>query len=166
VGRVLGVESRAAICAGMVESSGERVDLGLRGEDTRGRDHWTGLKTMGSNVGLRFTGRLLKLSGLTGNGGRGIKRAVAVAVAVSVSVDLAFKLEQAIGTLKRGAMVRESFRTRGRSGRDTGSDTGRNAGCSGSGSGAGGDVDVDVGVSVGIGVGSADSAGDWLSTGN
>ena len=166
------MERRAAICGGMVEveSSGERVELVLRGEDTRGRDHWTGLKTMGSNVGLRFAGRLLKLSGLTGNGGRGIVHR-AVAVAVTVSVDLApWAFALGIGTLKRGAMVRESFLARGRSGADADSDTGREAGCSEADLDSDSDSDacggVGVGVSVGMGVGSDDSAGDDLSTGN
>jgi len=58
---------------GMVgaESSGEGVELVLRGEDMRGRGHWVEVKTTGSNVSLQFAGRLLKFSGLTVNGGWG-----------------------------------------------------------------------------------------------
>ena len=172
------MERRAAMCGGRleveVESSGEREELGLRGEGTRGRDHSRGLKTMGSNVGLRFAGRLLKLSGLTGNGGRGIAHGAGVAVAVAVAVDwepwepwAPWELEQGIRTLKRGVIDPESFRTRGRSRADAGSGAGSDTGpdtdasCSGSSSGSG------VGVGrVGVSMGSADSAGVGSSTGN
>lgn len=175
------MESRAAICGGTVEveSRGERDELGLSGEGTRGRDHWTGLKTIGSKVGLRFAGRLLKSSGRTGKPGRGMiggagagdwggggARArfgaavdwtpAEVGVGVGVGV---VEVEEGIGTVKRGVMDRESFRTRGRSGvnvdSDTGSDTGSEAGCSGEGEAKGA-----------VGVGSADSADVGSSTGN
>lgn len=162
------MERRAAMCGGRleveVESSGEKDELGLRAEGTRGRDHSRGLKTMGSNVGLRFAGRLLKLSGLTGNGGRGIAHGAAVAVAVDWEP---WELEQGIRTLRRGVIDPESFRTRGRSGADAGSDAGSetsrdtDAACSGSSSGSG----VGVGC-VGVSMGSADSAGVGSSTGN
>jgi hypothetical protein len=124
VGRLLGVERRAAMCGGMlsVGSSGDEGGLWLRGEGTRGRDHWIGLKTMGSKVGLRFAGRLLKLRGRTGNGGRGMAHGAEAAVDWEAAE--AEVVEEGMGTLKRGAIVRESFRTRGRSGVDAGSSAG------------------------------------------
>lgn len=168
------MESRAAICGGTVEveSSGERHELGLSGDGTRGRDHWTGLKTIGSKVGLRFAGRLLKSSGRTGNPGRGMIRGAGAGTGAGARVGAAVdwtpagvgvgvvEIEEGIGTVKRGVMDRESFRTRGRSGvnvgSEAGSDTGSEAGCSGEGEGA----------VAGVGVGSADSADVGSSTGN
>ena len=167
------MESRAAICGGTVEveSSGERHELlGLSGEGTRGRDHWTGLKTIGSKVGLRFAGRLLKSSGRTGKPGRGMIAGVGAGLGAAVDRTPAgvgvgagvAEVEEGteMGIVKRGVMDRESFRMRGRSGvnvgSDAGSDTGSEAGCSGEGEGA----------VVGVGVGSADSADVGSSTGN
>jgi len=125
------------MCGGMVEveSIGDVGEPGLRGEGTRGRDHSTGLKTMGSKVGLRFAGRLLKSRGRTGNGARGMAREAGAGAdwgAAGVDGD-----EEGIGTLKRGVIVRESFRTRGRSG-------GPGAG-SGTGAGAGSAVGPSIG---------------------
>ena len=164
------MESKAAICGGMVEveSSGERHGLGLSGEGTRGRDHWTGLKTMGSKVGLRLAGRLLKSRGRTGKAGRGMLGGVGAAVGWT-PVEVGVGVEEEIGTVKRGVMVRESFRTRGRSGAanagsDGDSEAGSEAGCSDKGKGEG-EVAVMV-VGVGVGADSADSAGVGSSTGN
>lgn len=161
------MESRAAICGGMVEveSSGERHALGLSGEGTRGRDHWTGLKTMGSKVGLRLAGRLLKSSGRTGKAGRGmLGGAGAAGAGAPAEVGVGVGVEEWIGTVKRGVMVRESFRTRGRSGVNAGSDldseAGSEAGCSDKGKG-----DCE-GAVMGVGADSADSAGVGSSTGN
>src|SRR5258706_11387273 len=98
-----------------VESSGETHALGLSGEGTRGRDHWTGLKTMGSKVGLRFAGRLLKSRGRTGKPGRGILGGAGATVDwTPAGVGVGVGVEEGIGTVKRGVMDRESFRTRGR----------------------------------------------------